>query len=489
MLKTSLRRLGLFALMLCLCLSFCTTAFAINPVMPLWEHVPDGEPHIFNGRLYLYGSHESLPDLDVGGNYVLWSCPVDDLTDWTYHGVIFDGGEGSGYLTAPDVCLAPDGRYYMYTMGRAAQAGNTADEGIRENMHGLVMVSDSPEGPFEYIGDLMKDGEPFRLFDPTLYVEDGRVFIIGGGAELYELDPSDMRTIIDGPYLMANEDGEKIDYFFEASSMRKIGDTYVYIYAGKHDTSAEYVPTVAHAANGYTGTLEYATAKSIYGPYTYKGTLINIGGDVLGTSSCGQMQRSNYNGNTHGSLFEIDGQWYITYHRQTSDNQRRRQACIEPIEMNIVDGEIEFTQAEVTSSGVETEGLKAEQKYSAAYACYLTNEAYIDCNDLTMYNEDTPIVDVTNSVVVGVRYLNFEGGKYDLSLDVKPLGVPGIITVELDDPASNPIAQFEIPAEGDGYITLTQPAGEIEGRHAVYFNFYAVSEANICEFGAFEFSK
>ena len=110
MLKTSLRRLGLFALMLCLCLSLCTTAFAINPVMPLWEHVPDGEPHIFNDRLYLYGSHESLPDLDVGGNYVLWSCPVDDLTDWTYHGVIFDGGEGSGYLTAPDVCLAPDGR-------------------------------------------------------------------------------------------------------------------------------------------------------------------------------------------------------------------------------------------------------------------------------------------------------------------------------------------------------------------------------------------
>ena len=34
-----------------------------NPYMPLWEHVPDGEPRVFtyNGetRIYLYGSHDT----------------------------------------------------------------------------------------------------------------------------------------------------------------------------------------------------------------------------------------------------------------------------------------------------------------------------------------------------------------------------------------------------------------------------------------------
>lgn len=27
-----------------------------NPYMPSFEYVPDGEPHLFGGRIYLYGS-------------------------------------------------------------------------------------------------------------------------------------------------------------------------------------------------------------------------------------------------------------------------------------------------------------------------------------------------------------------------------------------------------------------------------------------------
>lgn len=29
-----------------------------NPFLPLWETVPDGEPHVFGDRVYLYGSHD-----------------------------------------------------------------------------------------------------------------------------------------------------------------------------------------------------------------------------------------------------------------------------------------------------------------------------------------------------------------------------------------------------------------------------------------------
>ena len=31
---------------------------AYNPYLPLYEYVPDGEPHVFGDRLYLYGSHD-----------------------------------------------------------------------------------------------------------------------------------------------------------------------------------------------------------------------------------------------------------------------------------------------------------------------------------------------------------------------------------------------------------------------------------------------
>ena len=61
-----------------------------NPYMPLWEHVPDGEPHVFGDRLYVFGSH----DLENGNefceqDYVCWSAPVTDLSDWRCDGVIY----------------------------------------------------------------------------------------------------------------------------------------------------------------------------------------------------------------------------------------------------------------------------------------------------------------------------------------------------------------------------------------------------------------
>lgn len=33
---------------------------AFNPYLPGWEYIPDGEPHIFGDRVYIYGSHDSF---------------------------------------------------------------------------------------------------------------------------------------------------------------------------------------------------------------------------------------------------------------------------------------------------------------------------------------------------------------------------------------------------------------------------------------------
>ena len=57
-----------------------------NPYLPLWEHVPDGEPRVFeyNGekRVYVYGSHDTLKTAYCGPDQVVWSAPVDDLTEF-----------------------------------------------------------------------------------------------------------------------------------------------------------------------------------------------------------------------------------------------------------------------------------------------------------------------------------------------------------------------------------------------------------------------
>ena len=91
---------------------------AFNPILPGWEYIPDGEPHVFGDRVYLYGSHDRFDGDDYClNNYVCWSAPVDDLSDWEFHGQIFDvnddplneDGKYCGY--APDCCQGPDGRY------------------------------------------------------------------------------------------------------------------------------------------------------------------------------------------------------------------------------------------------------------------------------------------------------------------------------------------------------------------------------------------
>ena len=91
---------------------------AVNPFLPPYEFIPDGEPRVFGDRLYHYGSHDEGTGTFCLGDYVLWSAPVDDLSDWRYEGVYYKRSEhpgiGSNYLYAPDVVQRPDNKYYLY---------------------------------------------------------------------------------------------------------------------------------------------------------------------------------------------------------------------------------------------------------------------------------------------------------------------------------------------------------------------------------------
>ena len=49
-----------------------------NPYLPSYEYVPDGEPHVFGSRVYVYGSHDRFNGKAFCvRNYVCWSAPVE----------------------------------------------------------------------------------------------------------------------------------------------------------------------------------------------------------------------------------------------------------------------------------------------------------------------------------------------------------------------------------------------------------------------------
>lgn len=92
-----------------------------NPYLPSWEYIPDGEPYVFGDRVYVYGSHDSFgAPIFCVKDYVCWSAPVTDLSDWRYEGVIYRKNQdpsnklGIRCLYAPDVTQGPDGRYYLF---------------------------------------------------------------------------------------------------------------------------------------------------------------------------------------------------------------------------------------------------------------------------------------------------------------------------------------------------------------------------------------
>ena len=88
-----------------------------NPFLPLHECIPDGEPHVFGDRVYLFGSHDK-----EGGetfcmlDYTVYSASVDDLSDWRCEGVIYRAEQDPDYpnrkyMYAPDVVRGNDGKY------------------------------------------------------------------------------------------------------------------------------------------------------------------------------------------------------------------------------------------------------------------------------------------------------------------------------------------------------------------------------------------
>jgi hypothetical protein len=343
----------------------------VNPVLPNWEYMPDVEPRVFGDRLYLYGSHDQFNGTDYcPKDYVGWSAPLSDLGDWRCSGITYratqdpanpDGGQK---LFAPDCVQGLDGRYYLYYC-------------LHQTSRISVAVSGDPAGPFQFYGYVHQvDGTPFGgghfAFDPGVMVEeDGSVWLYSGfapdgemrrGLEQAGLEVNgcycmglegDMLTIKQEPTLvlpwkgLAEGTGFQGHAFYEASSPRKIGGRYYLVYSSQ--LSHELCYAVSHRPDG---------------DFTYGGTIVSIGD--LGWQ--GNRTAKNALGNTHGGLVEVDGQWYIFYHRQTNGTQFSRQVCAEPVKI-LPDGTI--PQVEVTSCGLNKGSLPGRGTYYSSIACQL----------------------------------------------------------------------------------------------------------------------
>ena len=391
---------------------------AFNPYLPSWEYIPDGEPYVFGDRVYVYGSHDFYNGyVFCMGDYVCWSAPVDDLGNWRYEGVIYPRNvdplnkDGKMCLYAPDVTIGPDGRYYLYYVLDHVSVVSVA-------------VSDTPAGRYEFYGYVhYEDGtrlgdrpgdEP--QFDPGVLTEGDKTYLYTGfcgrgdksrhGAMATVLGP-DMLTIIEEPVFIvpgfeysAGTCFEK-HAFFEAPSIRKIGDTYYFIYSSE----------VMHE-------LCYATSKNPRKDFVYGGVLVSNCDMHIDTYKPADMPMA-YGANNHGSMVQIQDDWYIFYHRQTNGTWYSRQGCAEKLEI-LADGSI--PQVEITSCGLNGGPLVGKGEYPAYLACNLFYDkpsAYIGDAHAPKVMQDGRdgdeelgyVANITNSATAGFKYFDCRGVK------------------------------------------------------------------------------
>ena len=417
---------------------------AVNPYLPSWEYIPDGEPYVFGDRVYVYGSH----DLCGGetfclGDYVCWSAPIDDLGNWHYEGVIYPktsdpfNPDGHMCLYAPDITVGPDGRYYLYYVLDKVSVVSVA-------------VADTPAGPFEFYGYVHyedgtklgdKEGDEPQ-FDPGVMTEGDTTYLYTGfcghgdksrhGAMFTVLD-KDMLTVKKAPVIVvpgaqySQGTGYEGHAFFEAPSIRKRGNTYYFIYSSE----------VMHE-------LCYATSDKPEGPFTYGGVIVSNCDLHIDTYKKAD-DPSAYGANNHGSIVEIGDDWYIFYHRHTHGTWYSRQGCAEKI---LFDEDGKISQVEISSCGLNGGPLSDIGEYPAYIACNIftpEKKMYVEDSSPRVVQEGgeksqgySYIKAINDGTTIGFKYFDVKGatglliktrayyhGHFEVrtSLDGEPIGL------------------------------------------------------------------
>lgn len=305
------------------------------------DYMADPSVHVFNGRLYIYPSHDresGIPENDNGDHFDMVDYHVfstdDPMTgEIVDHGVVLAVGDvpwAGRQLWDCDVA-EKDGRYYMYFPLKD-----------RNDIFRMgVAVADRPEGPF------IPQPEPMRgsySIDPCVFKDGDDHYVYFGGlwggqlqrytdnkarenaylpegdevalpSRVVRLSP-DMLQFAEEPrpVVVVDEDGNPLKAgdphrFFEASWMHKHNGRYYLSYS-----------------TGDSHLLCYAIGDNPYGPFTYKGVILT---PVVGWT-------------THHSIVEFKGRWFLFYHDSVPSGGRTWLRSLKVRELNYTpDGLIE----------------------------------------------------------------------------------------------------------------------------------------------------
>jgi hypothetical protein len=305
---------------------------------PLVSEIYTADPsaHVFNGKIWIYGSHDidaGIPQDDLGSHFAMRDyqpISMDSITGAaTVHPVALDIKDvpwAGRQMWAPDAA-EKNGKYFLYFPVKDKQ----------DVFRIGVATGDSPAGPFKAQPEAIKNS--FSM-DPAVFKDsDGKYYMYFGGlwggqlqrwkSGEYKAD-DEAQPADDQPALLpfvARMADDMLEFAEKPKAVKIVDEKGKLLLSGDHDRrffEASWVHKYKgnyyfSYSTGDTHFIAYAMGKSPYGPFTYKGKILE---PVLGWTN-------------HHSITEVDGKWYLFYHdAQVSNGDTHLRNIKQPIEIH-----------------------------------------------------------------------------------------------------------------------------------------------------------
>jgi arabinoxylan arabinofuranohydrolase len=485
-----------------------------NPLMD-YQYGADPSAMVYNGRLYVYmtsdgsqidsnGSINQTYEFDGSGNITnnsygkiqtITVISSADMVNWTNHGQIKVAGQfgaakwasSSWAPAATHKVINGKDEFFLYFANSAGGIG--------------VLESESPVGPWrDPIGKALVTGSTpgvagvVWLFDPAVLTDDdgtsylyfgGGVPSTGGTSTPAQQDhPQTARVITLGDDMVTTTGtAAMIDApaMFEDSGINKIGDKYYYSYC----TNFSHDNVIDGHTIGY-GNIAYMVSDSPMGPFTYQGEILQNPGFFFGDG-----------GNNHHTLFQFNGQWYVTYHAFTlqsalvaggslDKNHGYRSTQIDKVTINS-DGTI--APITMTHQGISQQSsLDPYQRIEGETIAWDSGiqDAYVPSSGIRVAplgsdnSDGQKLTNINGGEWTSLAGVDFgsdgAGGATGFAADVLPKA-GGQIQIRLDSPDTasdaNVVGTLDVPASSAGTwqkisTTLTK---KVTGVHDVFFTF------------------
>jgi arabinoxylan arabinofuranohydrolase len=438
--------------------AWSSASVADNPIVQT-NYTADPAPVEYDGRLYLYTSHDE--DVTVNNFFTMndWRLySTVDMVNWTDHGSpasyrTFSWGTGDAW--APHGATR-NGKFYLYV-----PINNSTGSKIG------VAVANSPAGPFtDALGRALISTGSGNI-DPNVFIDgDGQAYLYWGNPNLYyvrlnadmiSFPGSPTQTSLTTAGFGARSNSDRATAYEEGPWFYKRGSLYYLVYP----------------ADGTPEKISYTTSSGPTGPWMYRG-------DIMAKQTGAGTSFTN-----HPGVIDYQGHSYFFYHNGAlpGGGGFKRSVCVEEFTYN-ADGTIPTVR--MTTGGPAAlatvnpfQQVEAETiAFSSGLKTEVCSEGGID------------VTQISNGDYIKVKGVNFGTGAVSFDARVASAGSGGNIELRLDSQTGTLVGTCTVPGTGGAQTWMTRncTVSGATGTHDLFLRFTGGSGASLFNFNWWKFT-